>query len=146
MNWSASDSVRKIVEIGGCTLKGRDFKRRRTLFSKTYGTATKPWPLKTPTPRVFPEAGQSGGGNFLAPPSMKLEPSSLENGRKLLIPRRRIFMIRCEPGIMRNLAMRVRTLCRILLGRRRGLDDFDFKVHGQLFRRVAGSLVAGLIS
>jgi hypothetical protein len=31
-------------------------------------------------------------------------PSSLENGRKLLIPRGRIFMIRCEPRIMGNLA------------------------------------------
>jgi hypothetical protein len=33
--------------------------------------------------------------------------NSLENGRNWLIPRRRIFMIRCEPRIMNNLAAQI---------------------------------------
>ena len=45
----------------------------------------------------------------------------------------------------RALAMGVRALGRILLRRRRGLDHFDLKIHGQLFRRKARSFVACLI-
>jgi hypothetical protein len=46
--------LRKNINSATGALKGRGFKPRLTSFSKTYGTAEKPCPFKTPTLGIFP--------------------------------------------------------------------------------------------
>jgi hypothetical protein len=43
----------KSLESASEVLKGRGFKPRRTRFPKTYGTAGKPCPFKTPNAKSF---------------------------------------------------------------------------------------------
>jgi hypothetical protein len=44
------------MKFASGALKGSGFMPRLTSFSKTYGTAEKPCPFKTPTPGIFPQA------------------------------------------------------------------------------------------
>jgi hypothetical protein len=53
---AALKRLRINMKFASGALKGSGFKPRLTSFSKTYGTAEKPCPFKTPTPGIFPQA------------------------------------------------------------------------------------------